>query len=335
VTLAADGETALALLAVKPFDAVLMDIQMPGMDGFETMRRIRESAPPLELPVIAMTAHALASDRERSRAAGMADHITKPIEPAILYETLRRHIAPPQASAARAAPWQPSGQPPAPRAAPRAEATPGAPVFDVAQLHLEGLDLEGSLERLGGDQTLYADLLRQFADRYADRATALRVLVEAGDLGQAKALAHSLRGVTGNLGAKGVEAATAEVEQALAPGAAPERLAAALAKLEDVMARFVEGLSALGAPAPERETAARTVSLAERKAALEALAQALRLRRPRPCEAALDALRAMDWPAAAQGAIADLGAKTKRFRYAEALARTETLLAELKEEPTP
>ena len=94
VSLAGNGREALEALDRAPFDLILMDVQMPEMDGFETVRRIRSTARFAELPVIAMTAHAMSADREKSLEAGMSDHVVKPIDPSLLLATLLKWLAP-------------------------------------------------------------------------------------------------------------------------------------------------------------------------------------------------------------------------------------------------
>ena len=88
VTTANNGLEAVHMAHNTPFDVILMDIQMPEMDGFEATKRIRENSNLAHIPIIAMTAHAMSGDAEKSLAAGMQDHVTKPIDPDVLYSTL-------------------------------------------------------------------------------------------------------------------------------------------------------------------------------------------------------------------------------------------------------
>jgi len=250
VTVAGDGETALALLAVESFDAVLMDIQMPGMDGYETTRRIRETEALHGLPVIAMTAHAMASDRERALAAGMNDHVTKPISPGALYEALMRH-------ARRSVPGM--AEQPAPEVG---RAAPGG---------LPELDVPAALERLGGDPALYRELLEQFAENYTGQAANICRTIEGGDMAGARQMAHSLRGVAGNLGAVGVSSAAAALERALAEGAAEIPLLALCAQVEQAHAALLAALPGIELP---RSVAVLSPGMARRAA----------LRKPGPPE---------------------------------------------------
>ncbi len=239
VELASNGHDALSLLALGHFDAVLMDIQMPEMDGYEATARIRAQPQHARLPVIAMTAHAVAGFRESSLAMGMNDYVTKPIEPERLFAVLASWIAPhPDPVAARAA---------AVLAAQGAEAAP-APAPAGAVLAVPGIDVAAALERLGGNHALLAKLLHKFAEEYAPSPARLVAAFEQGALETAAMLVHQVRGAAGNLSMPELHRTAAELEQVLlAERAAPfqEALAAFGAALETVL----DGIDALDASA--------------------------------------------------------------------------------------
>ncbi|HVR54914.1 MAG TPA: PAS domain S-box protein, partial [Pseudorhodoferax sp.] len=151
VAVADNGRLAVDLLASGgPFDAVLMDLQMPVMDGMQATRLIRADARHARLPIIAMTAHAMVEERERCLAAGMVDHITKPIDPPAMLLTLARWVQPRDAAPAQA-PVPPAAQ----ETVPTSDAAPALPT-------LAGLDTAAGLARAGGKTALYLRLLRQF-----------------------------------------------------------------------------------------------------------------------------------------------------------------------------
>ncbi|MBL8305534.1 MAG: response regulator [Rubrivivax sp.] len=186
VTMAADGAAALALLASHRFDIVLMDVQMPGMDGHETTRRLRRLPQCAGLPVIAMTAHALERDRELCREAGMDDFIGKPFDPAELFRIVSRWCT--KASAPRA----------------------GEPVAAV--------DFRLGLHRCLGRHDLYARVLQRFVQTRTGDAAALRLALEAGERDAARLIAHSMASTAGAIGAEALAGHARLLEQWLQQG---------------------------------------------------------------------------------------------------------------------
>ncbi|AVS94256.1 hybrid sensor histidine kinase/response regulator [Paracidovorax avenae] len=218
VDVAAHGQAALDCVAHTEYDVVLMDMQMPVMDGETATRRLRADPRHARLPIIAMTANAMESDRRRCFEAGMNDHVPKPIEPGMLWRALARWVRPRPGigigGAVGDAPPAGAGQGGAP------EALPG----DV-----EGLDIAAGLQRALGRPALYGDLLRRFMDGQRDTAAALQAALHGGDRGVAERLAHTLKSVAGNIGAIPLAHAAHQLEQALrADGAGGDVSAQAL-----------------------------------------------------------------------------------------------------------
>ncbi|MGH8686357.1 MAG: response regulator [Burkholderiales bacterium] len=253
VDVAGDGRAAVeALLAKGPggYDAVLMDLQMPEMDGFEATRRIRADARFAAMPIIAMTAHAMVEERERCLAAGMADHIAKPIEPEAMFRTLARWARP--AATGRAA-----------RTAAGARAD--APLPEIA-----GLDSAAGLRRVAGNRTLYLSLLRQFAQNQADAASRIAAALASGDRRGAERVAHTVKGVAGNLGFGALQAVAGEAEVALHAGKISKspltrleaELARTMAALHDALPPAAETLAAIPAGDPTRDAARLAALLA-------------------------------------------------------------------------
>jgi CheY-like chemotaxis protein len=208
----------------EAFDAVLMDLQMPELDGLSATREIRADGRFADLPIIAMTAHAMVEERERCFAAGMNDHVTKPVEPEALYQTLARWFRRGAAMPARPA----SG-------AKRAAAVDGV-LPQVA-----GVDSASGLKRVAGNRALYLSLLEKFVAGQADVPVQLRTALAAGDRALAERLAHTLKGVAGNIGAQAVQAAAGTVEGAIRGNADP---GAAIGTLENTLAAIIGPLRA-------------------------------------------------------------------------------------------
>ncbi|HEX5805445.1 MAG TPA: response regulator [Macromonas sp.] len=191
---AANGAEALAWLARKDFGLVLMDCQMPVMDGYEATRRLRQELGLTRLPVVAMTANALAGEREKCLAAGMNDYLDKPIHTQRFYATLMHWLAPGRW------PEQPGEE-------------AAAPASDV----LAQLDRAGALMRMGQDEALYERLLQRFAEREADAAERLQALLAGRRQEDAQRLVHNIKGLAGNIGAQALAQACRVLEGAL-PG---------------------------------------------------------------------------------------------------------------------
>lgn len=202
-----------------PYDVVLMDVQMPEMDGYQATAKIRSEARFAELPIVAMTAHATVEERARCLDAGMNNHIAKPIDPAALLDTLARYC-------------QARQEQPAPMAA---VVEVGA-VMDLPEV--EGLSTEDGLRRVAGNAKLYRSLLQQFVDRQSDVAEQIRESLESGEPEVAERLAHTVKGVAGTIGASGVQAVAGELEKAI-------RERAEIVEVETLRGRFGEALGAL------------------------------------------------------------------------------------------
>jgi two-component system sensor histidine kinase/response regulator len=255
VEVAENGRLAVEAVQRTTYDVVLMDMHMPVMDGVTATRAIRALPGFDSLPIIAMTANVMQADRERCLEAGMNAHIAKPIEPADLCDTLLAWV-PKGAKATKAS----SQRPPATMVArPASEVAPGVRVAPpppdssadaaedpiVAAARAAGFDVPGALRRLLGDHRLYASMLRRFADRQRSFASQLAAMLDAGDVGDAERLAHTLKGLAANLGALELSRAAAELEAVLrerAPRqAVDEQAALALASLGHTLHLLAEG----------------------------------------------------------------------------------------------
>jgi signal transduction histidine kinase/CheY-like chemotaxis protein len=198
VTVANHGREAVEMLSgpgAPPFDVVLMDLQMPVMDGYQATAKLRADPRLAALPIIAMTAHATVEERQRCLAAGMNDHVAKPIDPAALFEAVGRFYQPPAGSPV---PDRPSGL-----------------VLQDAPLSIAGLDTTDGLSRVGGNRKLYVKILRQFVEQQAPAPERIADAVADGDHLLAERLAHTLKGVAGNIGAGGVQSAAAALERVI------------------------------------------------------------------------------------------------------------------------
>ena len=235
VDIANHGAECLTMLDQGRYDLVLMDMQMPVMNGLQATETIRAGGRHPDLPIVAMTANVLAEDRERCQQAGMNDFISKPIEPEALWAMLLRWIAPRAAGGELAAPLR------------QAVATStGMPAID-------GLDTAAGLRRVLGKQAAYSKMLQTFVRDQGDLAARLAERLALSDRTGAAALLHTLRGVAGNIGAVRVQTLAQQMEQALAHETAAEllpRQQALGSALERVLAGIAAALPAVAAPPP-------------------------------------------------------------------------------------
>lgn len=177
VSIANNGEEAIKHVRANKFDAVLMDVQMPIMDGYKATEILRKTYLSSELPIIAMTANALNGDREKSIEAGMNDYISKPIDPEILFETLAKWLGD------------------------NIVINTEKPLNKAVNEEIEILEFNKTLNRLGRKENLYYELLNKYYDNYntlENEFSKMRINNKQEDM---KRFIHSLKGVTGNLGA--------------------------------------------------------------------------------------------------------------------------------------
>ena len=205
VTLANHGAEAVKILTTgaqpPPFDVVLMDLQMPEMDGITATKLLRSDPQREQIPIIAMTAHALVEERQRCLDAGMNDHISKPIDPEALFATLLKWAKP-----KRKAETEPVTALP--------EQIVSARVGSVVP-QIAGVNVTDGLNRVAGNRNLYLRLLSQFVSQQAGAATQIATAMDAGDRKLAERLAHTVKGVAANLGISDVQSAAQKLEKGI------------------------------------------------------------------------------------------------------------------------
>ncbi|MDD5056354.1 MAG: response regulator [Sideroxydans sp.] len=262
VDVAQHGEEALACLEKQPdgyYAVVLMDLQMPVMDGYEATRRLRADPRHFRLPVIAMTAHAMTEERERCKVLGMNAHVSKPVEPDELFAVV---------AGFRSSSLLPTGRGKAGLACPEpveggvesmggSVSTPtltlplqgggdeGAGIYGATTKHrdasalpeIEGLNVVSGVRRAADKAAFYLKLLRQFTNDYADADRQLARMIKAGQWKEAERFAHTFKGLAGTLGAAALEEHAALLEKALAKQQADcsELLAAMSVQLKPIM----------------------------------------------------------------------------------------------------
>jgi two-component system sensor histidine kinase/response regulator len=288
VTVANDGQEAVNAVKDSYYDAVLMDIQMPVMDGYTASREIRKwesvsanadsdvwetdvrgqrtddgtqasniQHPTSNIPIIAMTAHAMAGDEKKSIEAGMNDHVTKPIDPDKLFATLRNWIKPVSQRAAVQIPPVLDAPPDPDQMVPEEDELPES---------LPGFDLAAGLVRLRGNKHLYRKLLLDFQANYRGVADEIRGTLAANDFDQAHSLVHNLKGLAGNLEATNLQAAAVELEKLVRGQAAKKtsdkELKRIFAELENAIQQALDAVGTLGPTADKKTIASNKEAIA-------------------------------------------------------------------------
>ncbi|MDO8311762.1 MAG: response regulator [Sideroxyarcus sp.] len=204
IDLAENGQIALDKVRAAEYDIVLMDMQMPVMDGVTATREIRKEPRFRDLPVVAMTANAMQADRDRCIAAGMNDYIAKPIEPEDLWKALLKWIKPKAEQAVRASPVI--------SVADNEQLLPQDAELPSA---IPGLDMANGLRRVLGKKPFYLSILRKFVAGQKSAAAEILKALESNDWDSAERFAHTLKGVAGNIGAGNLQQLAEKLESAI------------------------------------------------------------------------------------------------------------------------
>jgi two-component system sensor histidine kinase/response regulator len=244
VSLANDGAEAVKKVQEINYDLVLMDIQMPVMDGLTATQVIRKLPGFADLPIIAMTANAMKEDRDRCLAAGMNDYIIKPIDPDAMFATLRLYHSSSNAGGMSTRPT-----------AMRAESKG---IFKIA-----GIDTDEGLRRVIGNRALYTDLLKRFAEGQCDTVMNIQKALDGGDSQLAMRIAHSLKGISGNLGATETQVTAGELEAAIHNALSRTSIAGIMEHLSSILSVTLESINSTLTEAAKSEVPATASTTAD------------------------------------------------------------------------
>jgi len=202
ISIAQNGKQAVALVRNNAYDAILMDIQMPEMDGYTATQHIRSQYPLRDLPIIAMTANTLAGEREKCLSAGMNDHISKPVKPLYLFETLIRWLRPEldikqihESLTQSTKSTQKKN--------------------DILQSNLPGIDVKSGLSYMNNDMGLYFKTLTNFDKRFTNIYQGIQDDLANDNYQSAERLIHTFKSLAGSIGAKNLEKISADLETAI------------------------------------------------------------------------------------------------------------------------
>ena len=227
VDVANNGQEALTLLESHVYDGVLLDIQMPVMDGYTASREIRKQPHLQELPVIAMTANAMVGDREKALSAGMNDHIAKPLNVSEMFATISKWITP---------------------ANPVADASSSLDQLTAAPaiLPMLGIDVEKGMANCAGKTDLYVKLLARFLHTYGDFPQTFTNAQQTNDTHAPERLAHTLKGVAGSIGATELAALAGSLESDCSSDVSEESISVVLADVMAALTMVLDSIESAG-----------------------------------------------------------------------------------------
>ena len=311
VDIASNGEIALEKLrsGIK-YDLVLMDLQMPVLDGYETTEAIRKDDSYKNLPIIAMTADAMTGVRDKVVHVGMNGYITKPIIPKDLWGALVKWIKPDN----RKLPEEYKSK--------NKKSDTGIKIPDI-----NGINIKEGLSRVGGNKNLYRDLLVKFSSDYSNLYNDIKAALNNGDKETAVRLAHTIKGVAGNIGAGDIQEKAAVVEKGLKAG---EVIEEELKTLNLLVTETAENIKAARLDNSIIEDISKSsIPTEELTGMLQDLLPLLEKRKPKPSREIIDTLDNYSLPENITVYYNDLKALIKKYKFKEALEKNKIILKEI------
>ena len=316
VSIAENGQIGVDKVRQKTFDAVLMDIQMPVMDGYTATCAIREDENFKDLPIIAMTANAMTQDKEKAEQAGMNDHVAKPIDVKQLISTLLKWIKPGE----RKLP---------PEFAASLKKRSDANKEELPPLpELPGISVETGLSRSGGNQKLYRNLLVKFYCDNQDITEQIQAAIKSKDQELAIRIAHTIKGVAGTIGAEKVQSIGAKLETILKSNFNDDH-SDLISEFGDVLTSVL-GVLAPFAAAQKKDTSDKKNSQRadDQKLAefLEILLPRLKKRKPKPCKEVMGQMDHFSFPDVYRSKIKELEKLIGKYKFKDAVVAAEALI---------
>ena len=311
-----NGRDAVQRVKSRPFDLVLMDIQMPEMDGYEAVQLIRAEQRFKDLPIIAMTANVMVQDLARCREVGMDDHIGKPIDPNKLFNTLKKWIRPRESLGLTSV---------------KTSSKVSKTDLDSSEgiLELPGIEVDVALSRIRGNVKLYKTLIFKFHDQYSNAIQEIQDALEGGDTILAIRLAHTLKGVAGSIGATGLYTLF-ETLEARIKGDTTEVEALFTQPLMEEFQRVLKGIERIQASEESKKSSESSGVVPEELdvvfQTLEQLKPLLKKRQPRECVFILDRLEKMTLPPELNQPVNKVVKLARSYRYKEAESILNSLI---------
>jgi two-component system, sensor histidine kinase and response regulator len=317
VDIAVNGKEGVDKALKSSYDTVLMDIQMPEMGGYEATKAIRKEANLDKLPIIAMTANAMVGDREKALEVGMNDHVAKPINPQQMFSTLAKWIEPGK------------------RELPLSYQKPKKENENQTELpdNVPGIDIKTGLTRVGGNKKLYQNLLIKFHRDNQDTTEQIHKALKQEDNELAQRLAHTVKGVSGNIGATMIQK-TAEIVELKIKNGETDNLTKPIQTLKEQLDMVLIGLQDIVKESNQeknKELDRQPGDIKELKKLLTELEPQLKKRKPKPCKVTMEQINQYIWPEEYSGLLSDLNRYITKYKFNDAAKA----LKELNETFTP
>jgi len=310
-----NGQQALDAVAHNHYDLVLMDIQMPVMDGYEAARKLRENPENDELPILAMSASVMTSDIEKAVSAGMNGHVKKPIELEQLYSALLKWIKPDDR-----------------RSLPSERQTRKQGIVEVIlPRSISGIELDEGLGRLGGNKTLYLKLLKKFVCDFTSSADEVVERINDGDPVTAERIVHTIKGVAGNLGAAQMQKDAAALEADIKSGS---NAVLQLGSFKNSLSGLVSAIESAGVMDNDDSNASACgddLSAEELAEYLLELKPQIAKRRPKLCMPILEKILGYSLPESVEGDMHVLTEYLTGYKFKDAAALLDSMLFKLEE----
>jgi polar amino acid transport system substrate-binding protein len=322
VTVVNHGKAAVKAVAEAHYDLVLMDLQMPEMDGLEATRHIRTNSKAgiEDLPIIATTAHAMAGDREKSLEAGLNDYLSKPIDPDRLYSVLVKWIKPKER--------QVSDQPDSRISKKDTDQEIWIPPS------MPGIMVKSGLAGVGGNTRLYRDILIRFYRDHSNATQQIKNALEKGDIEMAERFAHTIKGVSGSIGAQELHKSVRELEASIQHGHFAE-IKGFLNDFDNALVKVLDSLKGFARFKDESVKGKKKKGKADPQkllALLSKLAPYVQKHKPRRCKAAMEEIVDLSWPDEYAPDLANLGRLIESYKFKEAQEILVSIITKLKAE---
>ena len=315
ISLANNGLEAIAAVENDEFDLIFMDIQMPEMDGLEATQKIREKGY-TEVPIIAMTAHAMTGDREKSLGAGMNDHVTKPLDPNKVYETLVQWIPEKEQSDSQE---------------PEAEDSDNTSENEDLALpdEIPGISIENGLERLNGNINFYLKMLEKFQSAYTPSdIDTLKIWLRNHEMSEAARWVHTIKGVSGNIGALDLQKQSLALESSI--NGKDHQLKDNLESFSKSFFSLLNELSKLNLSSQKKnDEKQEIIDIDTLKLKLDELSDAVKKRKPKPCKQIMEDIYSFELPEIAVKEINELNKYLKRYRFKDAAKVLESIYSKI------